>query len=197
METVSFTKMSDGTAEDYALLEKLEHDYAKGLPGRIMERLAGLANSLAGYKIDRLTHSLQTATRAERDGADVDWIVSALIHDLGDDLAPFNHDSYAAAILKPYVREECSWVVHHHGIFQYAYYGDKVGLDPEARQKYAGHQYYDAAVTFCERWDQTSFDPNYETLPLEHFRPYVEEVFTRPTWEDAHTRPGEKGVMVA
>ena len=136
METVSFTKMSDGTEEDYAFLAKHEEDYAKALPERIMNALEGLRNSLAGYKVDRLEHSLQTATRAERDGADIDWIVSALVHDLGDDLAPFNHDSMAANILKPYVREECTWVVKHHGIFQYKYYADKIGLDPDARDKF-------------------------------------------------------------
>ena len=118
MKTVSFTKMSDGTAEDYAFLARHEQAFAHDLPARIMDSLAKLRNSLSGYKIDRLEHSLQTATRAERDGADIDWIVSALVHDLGDDLAPLNHDSLAAAILKPYVREECTWAVQHHGIFQ-------------------------------------------------------------------------------
>ena len=99
MKTVSFIQMQDGTAQDYALLAKHEAEFAKDLPNRIMDRLAGLKDSLAGYKIDRLEHSLQTATRAERDGADVDWIACALIHDLGDDLAPLNHDSLAAAII--------------------------------------------------------------------------------------------------
>jgi len=183
MDTVSFTKMSDGTEEDYAFLAKHEAEYAKELPNRIMNALEGLRNSLAGYKIDRLQHSLQTATRAERDGADVDWIVSALIHDLGDDLAPFNHDSMAANILRPYVREECAWVVQHHGIFQYKYYADKVGLDPDAREKFKDHPHYDKAVKFCERWDQTSFDPAYETQTLEHFRPMIEEVFSRKAWD--------------
>lgn len=181
-QVVSFTKMSDGTAEDYALLAAHEAEYAKQLPHRILAALEGLRHSLAGYKIDRLDHSLQTATRAERDGADIDWIVSALVHDLGDDLAPFNHDSLAANILRPYVREECAWAVQHHGIFQYKYYADNVGLDPDAREKFKSHKYYDAAVRFCERWDQTSFDPDYDTLPLTHFRPLVEEVFTREAW---------------
>ncbi len=182
MKTVSFTKMSDGTEDDYAFLAKHEAEYAKGLPNRIMSALEGLRNSLAGYKIDRLEHSLQTATRAERDGADVDWIVSALVHDIGDDLAPFNHDSLAANILRPYVREECAWVVQHHGIFQYKYYADKIGLDPDARDKYKDHPNYNAAVRFCEKWDQTSFDPDYESFDLEHFRPMVEAVFTREAW---------------
>ncbi|NNE57943.1 MAG: HD domain-containing protein [Hellea sp.] len=182
MKTVSFTKMSDGTAEDYKFLADHEAEYAKELPNRIMDALAGLKNSLAGYKVDRLEHSLQTATRAERDGADIDWIVSALVHDIGDDLAPFNHDSLASNILKPYVRDECSWTVQHHGIFQYKYFADKVGLDAEARQKFADHEHFDAAVRFCECWDQTSFDPEYETFDLEHFRPMVEQVFTREAW---------------
>lgn len=182
MKTVSFTKMADGTEADYAFLAKHEREFAKQLPDRIMKALEGLRSSLTGYKIDRLEHSLQTATRAERDGADVDWIVSALVHDLGDDLAPLNHDSVAANILRPYVREECAWVVQHHGIFQYKYYADKVGLDPNAREKFRDSPHYDAAIKFCERWDQTSFDPGYKAFDLEHFRPMVNEVFTREAW---------------
>ena len=183
MDTVSFTKMSDGTKEDYLFLAKHEAKYVKDLPNRIINALESLRNSLAGYKIDRLEHSLQTASRAERDGADVDWIVSALVHDLGDDLAPFNHDSMAADILRPYVREECSWTVQHHGIFQYKYYADKIGLDPNAREKFKDNPHYNSAVKFCERWDQTSFDPEYNSFNLEHFRPMVEEVFSRKAWD--------------
>ena len=182
METVSFTKMSDGTTEEYEFLAKHEAEFVANLPNRIMNALEGLRNSLSGYKIDRLEHSLQTATRAERDGADVDWIVSALIHDIGDDLAPLNHDSLAANILRPYVREECAWVVQHHGIFQYKYYADKIGLDPDAREKFKDNPHYDDCAEFCERWDQKSFDPDYETLDLEHFRPMVEKVFGREAW---------------
>jgi len=180
--------MQDGTSEDYAFLAKHEKKFAHDLPDRIMARLEALRDSLSGYKIDRLEHSLQTATRAERDSADVDWIVSALIHDLGDDLAPLNHDSLAAAIVAPYVREECAWVVKHHGIFQYKYYADKIGLDPEERQKYKDSPYFKAAEKFCRDWDQNSFDPNYDTLPLEHFRPMVEEVFRRPAWDDTYIK---------
>ena len=182
METVSFTKMSDGTTEEYEFLAKHEAEFVAQLPNRIMKALEGLRDSLSGYKIDRLQHSLQTATRAERDGADVDWIVSALVHDIGDDLAPLNHDSLAANILRPYVREECAWVVQHHGIFQYKYYADKVGLDPDACEKFKDSPHYDAAVKFCERWDQESFDPDYDTYDLEHFRPMVEDVFGREAW---------------
>jgi len=183
MDVVSFSKMEDGTEEDYAFLAKHEHEFVQDLPSRIMTALEKLRDSFSGYKIDRLEHSLQSATRAERDGADADWIVSALIHDLGDELAPLNHDSLAAAIIAPYVREECTWVVKHHGIFQYKYYADKVGLDPEARQKYKDSPHYDAAVKFCQDWDQTSFDPDYDTFSLEHFRPVIEDVFTREPWK--------------
>ena len=185
MDTVNFIRMEDGTAEDYAFLAKHEAAFARDLPNRIMARLEGLRSSLSGYKVDRLEHSLQCATRAERDGADADWIVCALVHDLGDDLAPYNHDSLAAAIVKPYVREECSWTVQHHGIFQYKYYADKVGLNPEERQKYKDSPYFEAAEKFCRDWDQNSFDPDYDSFPLIHFSPVLEEVFRRPAWDQS------------
>jgi len=194
--SVSFRRMQDGTVEDYALLQRLEEDHIRRLPERVLEHLCRLEGSLSGYKITRLEHSLQSATRAQRDGADIDWIVAALLHDIGDELAPHNHDSLAAEILKPYLREECVWVVRHHGIFQLAYYGDKIGLDPEARRKYAGHPCYDAAVTFCERWDQTSFDPDYESENLCTFAPMVYEVFQRPPWDPEFMRPGARVSML-
>ncbi len=193
---VSFRQMKDGTVEDYGLLTRLERQHVERLPARIFEHLGRLENSLSGYRVSRLEHSLQTATRAKRDGADVDWIVAALLHDIGDDLAPENHDSFAAEILRPYVRQECEWVVRHHGIFQLAYYGDKVGLDPEARRKYAESPHYEAAVTFCERWDQASFDPDYRSDPLSAFEPLVHEVFSRPPWDPRYQRPGEKVPLV-
>ena len=195
MKQVSFTQMADGTHEDYAFLARHEVQFCAALPDRILAALENLRSSFAGYKIDRLEHSLQTATRAYNDGADIDWVVSALVHDLGDDLAPLNHDSLAAAIVAPYVREECTWVMKHHGIFQYKYYADKIGLDPEARQKYAGHEHFQKAADFCERWDQASFDPDYETKPLSFFEPMVREVFSRPAWDDAITSGA--GVMRA
>ena len=118
MDTVSFRRMDEGTPEDYALLGRLEHDYVAALPDRLLAALRGLSNSLAGYRIDRLQHSLQSASRAEDDGADIELIVAALVHDLGDDLAPENHSQMAAAIIRPYVREEVTWIIEHHGVFQ-------------------------------------------------------------------------------
>lgn len=193
---VKFRQMKDGTKEEYEMLEELETEFARGLPGRIMDLLAGLEHSLSGYSISRLEHSLISATMAERDKADKDWIAAALIHDIGDTLAPYNHDSVASAIGAPYLREECTWVLKTHGIFQMVYYAHHMGKDRYAREKYKDHKYYDTAVDFCERWDQSAFDPDYEYRPLEHFRPLVEDVFTRPAWDPKFIRPGVKVPMI-
>ncbi len=189
-KTVSFHQMKDGTKEEYAYLAKLEAEHALELPKRILNQLRQLDTGLSGYQISRLDHSLQTATRASRDGADIDWVVSALLHDLGDELAPSNHDAYAATILKPYVREECEWAVRHHGIFQLAYYGEKIGVSPEQHQKFSDHPFYESTVYFCEHWDQNSFDPNYKTEPLTFFEDMVCTVFTRPAWHASHVYCG-------
>jgi predicted HD phosphohydrolase len=188
--TVSFTRMKDGTAADYALLERLEADFASRLPERILGHLERLEHTLSGYQVTRLEHSLQCATRALRDGADTDWIVTALVHDIGDDLAPHNHDSLAADVIKPYVREECTWVVRHHGVFQLVYYADKIGANPDARERHRDSPHFHKAETFCERWDQAAFDPAYSSEPLRSFAPMVREVFSRTPWDEGHLRPG-------
>ncbi len=183
METVSFTQMKDGTKEDYELLHEKEEGYLSGTADRLLQELARQGDeTLEGYKITRLEHGLQSATRAEREGADIDWIVSALLHDIGDALAPQNHDRMAAEIIRPFVREECAWVVEHHGLFQTYYYGHHYGWDRNARDKFKGHPHYQACADFCERWDQASFDPGYESESLEHFAPMVREVFARKAY---------------
>ena len=182
---VDFIRMKDGTAEEYAFLQRQEAAFAAGTAERVLAGLRALENSMGGYRVSRLGHSLQSAARAERDSADIDWIVCALLHDIGDALAPHNHSQLAAAVVEPFVREECSWVVRHHGAFQMIYYGHHIGLDPEARERYCGNTNYRACVAFCERWDQASFDPDYETPPLEHFEPMVREVFARDAWDPA------------
>jgi predicted HD phosphohydrolase len=182
METVSFTQMRDGTREDYQFLHGFERQYIAGLPDRLLVDLRRLDDGLGGYPVTRFEHSLQSATRAEADGADIDWIVAALFHDIGDVLAPENHSQLAAAILRPYVREEVTWVVNMHGIFQQHYYGQHIGLDPDAREAYRGHQWFDSCERFCERWDQAAFDPAFVSQPLEHFEPMVREVFARPAF---------------
>jgi len=188
---VSFTQMKDGTKEDYELLERLEKSYVAGQAARIMAELERQAtDNYSGYQVPRLVHSLQSATRARREGADIDWIVGALLHDIGDGLSPVNHDRYAAEILRPFLREEVTWTVEVHGVFQLYYYAEHYGWDPEARQKYKDHPCYRSCVDFCERWDQASFDPAYPTDSLESFRPEVEEVFARKPWDPAHLQPG-------
>ncbi|MDZ7828136.1 MAG: HD domain-containing protein [Halofilum sp. (in: g-proteobacteria)] len=189
METVSFRQMKDGTREDYALLERLEQEYVDGLPDRVLEALRGLDHTLSGYQVTRLEHSLQTATRAEDDGADEDMVLGALLHDLGDDLAPANHSQYAAAIIEPYVRAEVTWIVAHHGVFQKYYYADKVGEDPNERERYRDHPWFDSCEYFCERWDQAAFDPDYPTRPLEHFEPLVRRMFAREPFDPAVIHP--------
>lgn len=179
MEQVKFTQMIDGDKEDYDFLTRHEIEHTKGTADRLLTALVELDEGLSGYQITRLGHSLQCATRAWRDGADIDWVVSALLHDIGDIYAPYNHDEYAATILRPFVREQCRWVVEKHGDFQLAYFGEHVGADPNKRNIYQGHKYFKDCEIFCERWDQTSFDPAYDSLPLEFFRPMVEQVFAR------------------
>lgn len=195
MDHVKFTQMKDGDAEDYAFLTEHEVEYTKGTADRLLTALVSLDESLTGYQITRLDHSLQAATRAERDGADTDWIVAALLHDIGDIFAPYNHDEYAATILRPFVREQVTWVVEKHGDFQMVYYGEHVGANPEKRQAYAGHAYFDDCATFCERWDQNSFDPNYDHLPLTHFTDRVREVFARKPYDPSVIRAGEREPM--
>lgn len=194
---VSFTQMKDGTREDYAFLHEHETEFTKGTADRLLNALVGLDEGLSGYQITRLGHSLQSATRAERDGADIDWIVAALLHDIGDIFAPYNHDEYAASILRPFVREQCTWVVEKHGDFQLVYYGHHVGADPHKRDAYKAHPYFKDCVDFCERWDQSSFDPEYDTLPIAHFADRVREVFARTPYDPAVIRPGAREPLVA
>ncbi|WP_138932926.1 HD domain-containing protein [Roseovarius arcticus] len=193
MDHVSFTQMKDGTKEDYDFLNRHEIDHTRHTAQRLLTALVDLDKGLSGYKITRLGHSLQSATRAQRDGADTDWIVAALLHDIGDIYAPYNHDEYAATILKPFVREQCTWCVQTHGDFQMVYYGHHLdGADPDKRERHRGHPYFDDCAEFCERWDQASFDPDYDTLPLSDFALLVEQVFARTPYDPAVIRPGAR-----
>lgn len=190
-QTVTFIQMKDGTREDYELLEELEKPFLAGTAARLLKELAAQADeTLSGYKITRLEHGLQAATRARQDGADLDWVVAALLHDIGDRLAPQNHDRMAAEILRPYVREEVSWVVEHHGIFQMAYYAHHYGWDPEERQRFRDHPCYQSCADFCERWDQSSFDPDHPLDSLDSFADDVRAVFARKAYDPSIIRAG-------
>jgi len=196
MDHVKFTAMKNGDKEDYDFLTEHEVDHTKGTADRLLKALVELDSGLSGYQITRLGHSLQAATRAEADGADTDWIVAALLHDIGDIYAPYNHDEYAATILRPFVREQCTWVVEKHGDFQLVYYAQHVGANPDKRETYRGHPYFDDCAQFCERWDQSSFDPAYPHRPIEHFADRVRKVFARTPYDPAVIRAGEREPLV-
>lgn len=189
--TVSFTEMKNGTREDYELLAKLEKPFHALTADRVMRELAKHdTDTLSGYKITRLGHALQAATRASRDGADKDWVVGALLHDIGDGLAPQNHDRFSAEVIRPYVREEVTWVIEHHGIFQMVYFAHHYGWDKDARERFRGHIHFGSCEQFCERWDQSSFDPDYQNEPLPFFEPIVTEVFARKAYDPAVIQAG-------
>ena len=190
-QIVSFTQMKDGTKEDYLLLAELEKPYHGMTADRIMDELKRQGEAtLEGYRITRLQHGLQSATRAEADGADIDWIVGALLHDIGDGLAPQNHDRFSAEVIRPFVRWDVSWVVEHHGIFQMIYYGRHYGWDENARDEFKDHPCFQSCAEFCERWDQSSFDPDYPMKSLDHFEPMVREVFGRKAYAAEVIREG-------
>ena len=180
MKTVDFTRMEDGTVEEYAYLDQLEDQYKQGLADRLLQALAKLEYSMSGYKLSRLEHSLQSATRAHRAGESEQMVVAALLHDLGDELATYSHSEMAAAILRPFVNEEIYWVVKHHGIFQMYYYAHHCGGDRNVRDQFRDHPYYATAVKFCHEYDQNCFDPDYDSESLEFFRPIVERVTAQP-----------------
>ena len=179
MKKVNFTQMKDGNKEDYLLLDEHEKKFQEGTADRLIKFMYGLNSTLEGYKINRLEHSLQTATRALNDKADDEMIVAALLHDIGDELAPLNHSEYAAAVLKPYVSEKTRWIVEKHGEFQMYYYAHHLGGNRNQREKYKGHKYYEDTINFCENWDQKSFDPNFKSLSLKEFEPFVKKIFSR------------------
>ena len=184
MNKVKFTEMKHGTKEDYLLLDKHEKKYIEETADRILKFMSGLTETLEGYQVSRLEHSLQSATKALKAGEDEEIIVAALLHDIGDELAPMNHSEYAAAILKPYVSEKTHWIVEKHGEFQLYYYAHHLGGDRNKREKYKEHKYYQATIDFCEKYDQGCFDPNYKSLPLEHFEPMVRRIFSRKPYSN-------------
>ncbi|MEM9035755.1 MAG: HD domain-containing protein [Actinomycetota bacterium] len=173
----TFTAMDHSTAEEWAVIAK-EHDkLVDGLADQILDHLKLLDGDFGGFAVDRLTHSLQTAARAEADGQDDAYIVSALLHDIGDTLAPSNHPDVAASILKAWVPEPYHWMVQHHGIFQGYYFWHHLGGNRDAREEFRGHEHFELTAEFCARYDQVAFDPDYATPPLEHYEPLVRDIF--------------------
>jgi predicted HD phosphohydrolase len=178
-KTVSFTRLDDATPEELQFANDCFNQHLKGLTQRIIRTLMSLQGETMGTQVDRLEHSLQTATRALRDGADEETIACALLHDIGDDLAPGNHGEVAAAILRPYVSPENAWMLEHHEVFQGYHYYHLIGRDRHEREKFRGHPAFERTRLFCEQWDRVSFDPDYDTLPLSTFEPILERIFSQ------------------
>jgi predicted HD phosphohydrolase len=176
----TFTRMQDANRDDYQVILHHSLNFMQGLPGRILTHLQLLAGDTGGYAIDRLSHSVQTATRAHRDGRDEEYVVCALLHDIGDTLASTNHADLAATILQPFVSEKNHWIVKHHGIFQGYYFFHHLGLDRNMRDRYRDHPYWRDCAEFCAKYDQNSFDPEYDNLPLDLFEPMLRRLFAAP-----------------
>jgi predicted HD phosphohydrolase len=175
-----FKAMEDGTAEDWEIIAGHFLPFAAGLPDRVLAHLRLLDGDFGGFPVDRLEHSLQTATRAHRDGKDERYVVMALLHDIGDTLGTYNHPDVAAAILKPFLTEELHWIVQHHGYFQGYYYWHYIGMDKDARERFRGNPHFDACEEFCAKYDQAAFDTDYDSESLEFFEPMVRRVFAQP-----------------
>jgi len=176
----TFSEMKYGTAEDYAIIAEQGSKHASELPNRIMDHLNLLKGGTGGFAVDRFTHSILTASSAHRDGKDDEYVVCALLHDIGDSIASANHADLAATMLEPFVSEKNFWIVKHHGIFQGYYFFEHMGLDKNMRDQFKDHEYWNDCAEFCAKYDQNSFDPEYENLPIEEFIPMVQNVFAKP-----------------
>jgi predicted HD phosphohydrolase len=179
-EQAKYHAMADSTVDDWAIIAKAAAPFQKDLPNRIIAHLNLLKGDCGGYAVDRLEHSLQTATRAHQAGQDEEYVVCALVHDIGDTLGPANHADIAAAIVKPYVSEKNHWIVERHAIFQGYYFFHHLGLDRNMRDQFRGHPHFEACAQFCHLYDQNSFDPAFESMPLDAFAPMLHRVFARP-----------------
>lgn len=179
-QRAAFADMAASTAADWRIIMGHAVSFARALPGRVLDHLRLLAGDFGGFPVDRLTHCLQTATRAHRDGRDEEYVVCALLHDVGDTLGTYNHPDIAAAILKPFVSEENHWMVQHHGVFQGYYFFHHIGLNRDMREAFREHPLFARTEEFCRLYDGPSFDANAETLPLEFFEPMLRRVFAQP-----------------
>ena len=176
----TFTRMEHSTREDWDIITGEFMKTSKGLPDRVLAHLQLLDGDTGGFAVDRLTHSLQTATLALMYGRDEEYVVCALLHDIGDTLGTYNHPDIAAAILKPFVSEANLWMVEHHGIFQGYNFFHHVGMDRNMRDRFRGHPHFDRTAEFIELYDNPAFDPAAETLPRPEFEPMVRRLFAVP-----------------
>ena len=185
----NFRSMEESTAEDWTRILIAAREHQAGLAGRVIAQLRLLDDDHGGLPVSRLEHCLQTATRAQRDGRDEEYVVCALLHDIGDLLCPSNHADMAAAILKPYVSEGNHWMVANHTVFQGLYYFHHLSRDRFASERFRGHPYFEYTAEFCRRYDQISFDTGYDSLPLEVFEPLLHRLLERPRQPPSFTAP--------
>lgn len=179
-QSAKFHTMTEGTQEDWDIIMSHNVPFARSGGARVLDHLRLLDGDFGGFAVDRLTHSLQTATRAHRDGRSEEYVVMALLHDIGDTLGAYNHPDVAAAILKPFVSEENLWITQHHGIFQGYNFFHYIGLNRDMREQFKGHEHYQATADFIEKYDCPAFDPNYDSAPLSFFEPMVMKLFEKP-----------------
>jgi predicted HD phosphohydrolase len=172
--------MKDGKAEDWQVIASSFGEFAKGLPDRILSHLKMLEGDFGGFPVDRLTHCLQTATLAHRDGKDDEYVVCALLHDIGDTLGTYNHADVAAVLLEPFVSDANHWMVKHHAIFQGYFFFHYLGMNRDMRDQYRDHPHFERTIEFVHKYDSPAFDPDAETLPLSYFEPMVQRVFAQP-----------------
>ena len=176
----TFTHMKDGKAEDWQVIASSFGEFAKGLPDRILSHLKMLEGDFGGFPVDRLTHCLQTATLAHRDGKDDEYVVCALLHDIGDTLGTYNHADVAAVLLEPFVSDANYWMVKHHAIFQGYFFFHYLGMNRDMRDQYRDHPHFERTIEFVHKYDSPAFDPDAETLPLSYFEPMVQRGFAQP-----------------
>lgn len=175
-----FHHMKDGTPEDWQIIAQSFGQFARGLPDRILAHLKLLEGDFGGFPVDRLTHCLQTATLAHRDGQDEEYVVCALLHDIGDTLGSYNHADVAAVLLEPFVSEANLWMIKHHAIFQGYYFFHYLGMDRDMRNQYRDHPHFKRTIEFVSKYDSPAFDPDGEVLPLSFFEPMVQRIFAKP-----------------
>ena len=180
IDRAKFTAMTQGTQEDWQAIARAGAAHRGKHVDNILDQMRLLDNDHGGFAVDRLEHSLQTATRAHRDGRDEEYVVCALIHDIGDILLPAAHAELGAAILKPYVSEANHWMLEHHGVFQGYYFFHHIGLDRDMREQFRGHPHFEYCAQFCHLYDQNSFDPDYDSMPLNAFEPMLRRVLETP-----------------
>jgi len=180
IDRARFRVMTDGTREDWQLIWREMERFAGRLPDRLIAHLELLRGDHGGFPVDRLEHCLQTATRAFQAGRDEEYVICALLHDIGDTLGTYNHPDIAAAIVHPFVSEENHWMVEHHGIFQAYYFFHFLGYDRDQREQFRGHPHFEKTEEFCRLFDQAAFDTNFQSMPLDAFEPMLRRVFSQP-----------------